>query len=315
MRLFSVITLLLMLSSRLFSEARVSVGYGLQLSSMLNTMLDPAVAALVLNSNGRPLKGQSAGTDYQASWSGATDEMPALAALVSLPELRLSADWKRKTWSPGVFASLTGMVPQTLYYYTGAYQLTEGRTCSGIDYANCPLAALNFVSSSGKGSYETEVRTNLRSFAGTIGFSLAKNFAALAGGDLSVLYELGISMQTFTATTQFTSVRCSNGAPPPCAQINQLRVGQGEMSTVTQYAYGPHLGITVRYERPKSWWFVEFGASATLLFGRLQHSGYTNFVASGTVAFTQTSTALGVDAVQDFFAVLPALSIRAGIRL
>jgi hypothetical protein len=90
---------------------------------------------------------------------------------------------------------------------------------------------------------------------------------------------------------------------------------QGEQNAQALLAVGPYLGAVLRYERPQSQWFAELGVSAIFQFSRLQTAGYTNFVAGGTIAFTQTSTALGIDAVQDFFAVLPALNIRAGVRL
>jgi hypothetical protein len=60
------------------------------------------------------------------------------------------------------------------------------------------------------------------------------------------------------------------------------------------------LGATLRYERPQSFWFAELGLSTTLLFYKLENSGYSNFIAAGTVAFSQSSSALGIDAKRFF---------------
>jgi hypothetical protein len=294
---------------------RVALGYGLQANSMLNHLLLENMNKQILNSGALSLLGQSAGTNYRSTWAAALADEAVPYILVSLPEIRMSSDWQwgANTW--GVFTSLSGMVPQTTLYYAGGYQLNESRTCPGIDYANCPLAALNFVSASGIGVYDIEVRTATRFYSFSGGMSWTRPVGLAAGGKFSLATEFGLNLQSLTAYSQFAAVRCANGSSAPCAQASQVRVIQGEQNAQALLAVGPYLGAVLRYERPQSQWFAELGVSAIFQFSRLQTAGYTNFVAGGTIAFTQTSTALGIDAVQDFFAVLPALSVRAGVRL
>ncbi|HMY11444.1 MAG TPA: hypothetical protein PKC74_07460, partial [Turneriella sp.] len=235
--------------------------------------------------------------------------------LLSLPELRVTSDWQSGASTWGIFTSLSGIVPQTSMYYAGGYQVKESRTCAGVDYTNCPLAALNFVSASGTGVYDIEVRTATRFYSFSGGMTWGRSIGQAWGGELAFAAELGLNVQSFTAYSQFAAVRCSNGGSAPCAQVAQVRSVQGELNVQALFAVGPYLGAVLRYERPQNQWFAELGVSAIFQFTRLANSGYTNFVAGGTVAFSQTSQALGVNAVQDIFAVLPALSVRAGIRL
>jgi hypothetical protein len=310
-----MVALLLWLVEPNLAVTRVALGYGMQVNSMLNHLLSANMNKQVLNSGALSLVGQSAGTNYRSGWSGTLAEEVVPYMLLSLPEIRVTSDWQSGASTWGIFTSLSGMVPQTTLYYAGGYQLNESRTCAGIDYTNCPLAALSFVSSSGIGVYDIEVRTATRFYSFSGGMSWSRPVGLAAGGELTLATEFGLNVQSFTAYSQFAAVRCSNGGSVPCAQASQLRAVQGEQNVQALLAVGPYLGVVVRYERPQSQWFAELGVSAIFQFSRLQTAGYTNFVAGGTVAFTQTSTALGIDAVQDFFAVLPALSIRAGIRL
>ena len=297
----------------------ISLGYGLQLNSMLNSTLKGNLQKLVLNQSAQPLVGQSVGTDYNSNWSGsASDGNIAPYALVSLPEIRVTSSWSAGNHSLGFFTALTGIVPQTSAYYLGGMQLKEtgaASPCSGVNYASCPLAAMGFVGSGGTAIYDTEVRTNLRSFNISGGFTFARKLRTIWSGDLVLQAEFGFSIQQFSATTQFAAARCTTGASAPCAQQSQSRVVQGELKTQSHYALGPQLGLNARYERPQSAWFLELGVSAVVLFSRLESVGYTNFVAGGTVAFTQTSSALGIDAVQNNIAILPAVLLRAGFYL
>lgn len=315
MRVAFIVALSVSFVQPVLAAMRISLGYGLQANSMFNGVLTENMNKQLLNSGAVSLVGQSAGTNYSSLWAGALAEDLAPYTLLSLPEIRVTSDWQvgANTW--GIFTSLSGIVPQTSMYYAGGYQVKESRTCAGIDYANCPLAAVNFVSSSGTGTYDIEVRTATRFYSFSGGMTWGRTIGQAWGGEFAFATELGLNLQSFTAYSQFAALRCSNGASAPCAQTAQVRTVQGELNSQAVFAMGPYLGAVLRYERPQNQWFAELGVSAIFQFTRLANSGYTNFVAGGTVAFSQTSTALGVDAVQDFFAVLPALSVRAGIRL
>lgn len=306
----------MVLCAPLFARTGISLGYGLQLNSMLNTTLKGNLQKLVLNQGAQPFAGQSVGTDYSSNWSGsASDGDIAPYALVSLPEVRITSSWNAGNNSLGFFTALTGIVPQTSAYYLGGMQLKEtsaASPCSGVNYANCPLAAMGFVSSGGTAIYDTEVRTNLRSFNISGGFILARKVGNMWSGDIVLQAELGVNIQQFSATTQFSAKRCTTGASAPCSQQSQSRVVQGELKTQSHYAFGPQLGLNARYEQPQSAWFLELGLTAVVLFSRLESVGYTNFVAGGTVAFTQSASALGIDAVQNNIAILPAVLLRAG---
>ncbi len=299
----------------LHAATRLALGYGMQLNSMINSVLVDKMNRQLMNDRAIALIGQSAGTDYSTHWSAAFAEEVAPYALLSLPEIRVTSDWQSGANTWGIFTSFSGIVPQTSMYYAGSYQLKESRTCAGVDYSNCPLAALNFVSSSGTGLYDIEVRTAIRYYSFSGGMTWGRGIAQAWGGEFAFATEFGLNLQSFTAYSQFAALRCSNGGLVPCAQAAQVRSVQGEQNVQALFAMGPYLGALLRYERPQSQWFAELGVSAILLFTRLQNSGYTNFVAGGTVAFSQTTQTLGVDAAQNFFAVLPALSVRAGIRL
>lgn len=303
------------MASPVLAVTRISLGYGVQMNSMLNTVLTENMNKQLVNSGSVSLVGQSAGVDYRSLWSGTPGEDVSPYMLLSLPELRVTSDWQSGANTWGIFTSLSGIVPQTSMYYAGGYQVKESRTCAGVDYTNCPLAALNFVSASGTGVYDIEVRTATRFYSFSGGMTWGRSMGQAWGGELAFAAELGLNVQSFTAYSQFAAVRCSNGGSAPCAQAAQVRTVQGELNSQAVFAAGPYLGAVLRYERPENQWFAELGVSAIFQVTRLANSGYTNFVAGGTVAFTQTSTALGVNAVQDIFAVLPALSVRAGIRL
>lgn len=294
---------------------RLSLGYGMQLNAMLNSTLNENLQKQVLNSGAQPIVGQSAGTDYRSTWRGETGETLSAYPLMSLPDLRISSDFNAGQAKLGFFGALSGIVPQTSAYYAGSYQLTEATTCTGVQYATCPLAAVNFVSASGKGSYDSEIRTNLRFYAITVGMSYTKPLGAGLGGEFALAGELGLMTQVYSARTEFSINRCTTGGSVPCAQLADVRAVQGELKTESVYAFGPVIGTTLRYERADSRIYFELGASVILLFMRLQNTGYTNFVGGSSVAFTQNSATLGVAAEQDTFSILPSLTVRCGIRL
>ena len=98
----------------------------------------------------------------------------------------------------------------------------------------------------------------------------------------------------------------------PCLKNRVLSAYEVVASMVER---APVLGSTLRYQRPNSSVFLELSASAVFLFMRVQNTGYTNFIGGSSVAFTQTSGALGVAAEQDIFSILPSLTVRCGIRL
>lgn len=307
--------LVFVFAAPIMAETRLSLGYGMQLNAMLNQTLNDNLQKQVLNSGAQPLVGQSAGTDYRSTWKGETGDTLSSYALISLPELRIASDFAAGQAKIGFFTSLAGIVPQTSAYSAGSYQLSESAKCSGVQYATCPLAAVNFVSSSGQATYDSEIRTNLRFYAITVGMSYEKPLGAKLGGDFSVAGELGLMTQVFSARTEFSVNRCTTGSSIPCAQIADLRAVQGELKTESVYAFGPVLGSTLRYQRPNSSVFLELSASAVFLFMRVQNTGYTNFIGGSSVAFTQTSGALGIAAEQDIFSILPSLTVRCGIRL
>jgi hypothetical protein len=297
------------------AETRLSLGYGMQLNSMLNSTLNDNLQKQVLNSGAAPIVGQSAGTDYRSNWKGETGETLSAYHLISLPELRISSDFSAGQAKVAFFGALSGIVPQTSAYYAGSYQLSEATTCSGVQYATCPLAAVNFVSASGKATYDSEIRTNLRFYAITVGMSYTKILGPAIGGEFALAGELGIMTQVYAARTEFSVNRCTTGGSVPCAQIADVRAVQGELTTESVYAFGPVLGATLRYQRPDTSVYFELGASAVFLFMRLQNSGYTNFVGGSSVAFTQSSQVLGVQSEQDTFSILPSVTVRCGIKL
>lgn len=308
-----------LVTTTLHARTGLSLGYGMQLNSMLNATLKGNLQKLVLNQSAQPIIGQSVGTDYSSNWSGsASDGEVAPYPLVSLPEVRLTSSWVAGNNNLGFFTALTGIVPQTSAYYLGGVQLKEtsaASPCSGVNYASCPLAAMGFVGSGGTAIYDTEVRTNLRSFNISGGFTFARKVANVWAGEVALQAEFGLSIQQFSATTQFAALRCTTGGSAPCAQNSQSRVVQGELKTQSNYAFGPQIGLNARYERPQSAWFIETGVNVVVLYSRIENAGYTNFVAAGTVAFTQTASALGIDASQNNIAVLPAVLLRAGFYL
>ncbi len=312
---YRTVLLALIAGSSLSAATRVSLGYGMQLNSILNSTLGSNVQKQVLNSGAVPLVGQSAGTDYRSAWSASADDSVTPYALVSVPELRISSDFVSGSSTLGFFTSLTGIVPQTSLYSAGSYQLKEGVTCAGVQYATCPLAAVNFVGASGTGTYDSEIRTNLRFYALTGGMTWSRALGSKWQGDLTLVTEFGVNVQSFAARTEFSATRCTTGSSIPCAQIADVRAVQGELKTESVYAFGPVIGATLRYERPQAGWFLEAGASALFLFARLQNSGYTNFVGGSSVAFTQSSASMGIDTAQNVFAVLPSVTVRCGIRL
>ncbi|MFO1471256.1 MAG: hypothetical protein U1F27_09480 [Turneriella sp.] len=306
---------LFLLNGFLYARISQSIGYGLQLNSMLNSTLTSNLQRLVTNSGGQPLVGRTGTTDYASNWSASGDNEIAQYPLIGLPEIRMVFSWGWGNNSLGIFSALTGVVPQTSAYYLGSLQLRESKTCAGVDATNCPLAAVNFVSSSGTALYDTEVRTNLRSFNMAVGMTIGRKIGNAFQGELSLIGEFGLNIQSFAVTTQFAGARCTTGVSAPCAQVSQSRVVQGELKTQSNYALGPVLGVSLRYERPLARWFLEAGATATFLFTSIENVGYTNFVAGGTTAYTQTSAALGIDAVQNTFAILPAIMLRFGLFL
>ncbi len=299
----------------LSAGARISLGYGMQLNSMLNSTFNGNLGKMVLNESGQALNGTSGTNAYSSVWSASGSDTAAYA-LVHLPELRIAADLGApQAFHLGVFASVSGLVPQTSAYYLGSYQLSEAATCSGINYNKCPLAATNFVAASGNATYDAELRSNLRFMNVIAGLTFGKKIATIATGDVILNGEFGINVQAFSVSSQFVASRCSGGGSTPCASTSQVRVIQSELKTASTYALGPVLGVSLRYERPQAFWFVELNAAATVLFYRLENSGYTSFVAGGTIAFSQTATAQGVEAAQNVFAVLPAVTLRFGVRL
>jgi hypothetical protein len=199
-------------------------------------------------------------------------------------------------------------------YYAGSYQLSEAAECSGVQYATCPLAAVNFVGASGKGTYDSEIRTNLRFYAITVGMSYTKSLGARYGGELVACGRAGIMTQVFSARTEFSLSRCTTGGSIPCGQIADLRAVQGELKTESVYAFGPVLGDAA-LPAPNSGFFLSSALRRFFCFMRLQNTGYTNFVGGSSVAFTQSSQVLGIAAEQDTFSILPSLTVRCGIRL
>lgn len=303
-------------ASPLSATARLAVGYGVQMNAMLNHLVAENIGKQVRNSGSTTLFGQSAGTDYRSNWNATPTDVNMPYLLAQLPELRVSSDWQSGASTWGIFTALSGIVPQTIANYSGNYQLFENRTCTGIDYANCPLAALNFVTASGTGNYAMELRSSLRFYSFTAGLTWQRPLIpSIWGGTLSLVAESGLNLQSFSVYTQFVAARCSTGDLPPCAQIAQVRVVQGELNTQALWALGPYLGTTLRYERPQSRYFAEIGFSVVILFARTTNAGYTHFVAADTVAFSQSADNLGIRSAQIFFAALPSLSLRVGVRL
>jgi hypothetical protein len=312
-----ILLLILTLSTVLPLSAgmRISLGYGMQLNSMLNKTQSSNLEKMILNQSGTSLTGITGTNAYSSTWSASGAETAAYP-LVHLPEIRFAADWGMpQTLHLGFFALVSGFVPQTSAYYLGSYQLREGEVCSGIDYAKCPLAATNFVAASGSALYDAELRSHSRFMNLSLGVALGKKIATIAAGDLIVNGELGVSVQAFSTSSQFVASRCSGGGSTPCASTAQVRVVQSELKTAAAYALGPVFGVNLRYERPQASWFAELNASAVVLFSRLESSGYTSFVAAGTIGFSQTPVAQGVEAVQNVFAVLPSVTLRLGVRL
>jgi hypothetical protein len=145
--------------------------------------------------------------------------------------------------------------------------------------------------------------------------SWERQLGGVWGGQYSFLGEFGLNLQSLAAYSQFAAVRCSNGGAIPCAQNAQVRSVQGELNMQALFAPGVYLGTALRFEQPQHRWFADLALSTIFQFNPVSSSGYTNFVAGGTVAFTQTAQTLKVEQERSLFLVLPALSLRAGIRL
>jgi hypothetical protein len=299
----------------LHAETRISLGYGLQLNSLLNKTLNTNMQRAILNADGKALYGSSGTQNYNSIWSATADDSSFTYPLVNLPELRLESELTGSKAKWGVYGAISGIVPQTSGYYLGNFELKEGKKCAGVDYLNCPLASENFVTSGSAANYEMEVRTNLRFYNIAGGVTLATNGSKALGGLISFGAELGLTLQSFSSSTQFVGTRCTSGGSAPCASNSQVRVLQGELKSQSVFALGPTLGLRVRYDRPTSWWFADLAVTTTVLFMQLENTGYTNFVAAGTVAFSQKAGDMGIDAVQNQFAILPAVSVRFGVRI
>jgi len=294
----------------------LSLGYGLQLHSLANKTLAANVNKMATNSGAVGMTGISGLAPYSTNWSLAPQ--PTEFAFVGLPELRVNTDWSltsagRELGRVGFFASASGGLPQTIHYYSGSTTLKETNICTSTDYAKCPLAASGFVTA-GSGSYSGELRSSLRFFNLAVGFTFAKNLLPLGkGGDLVLGAELGLALQSFAVTTQWAFARCTTGAAIPCANLPESRVHQGEIRQQAVYALGPVIGASVRYERTNSFWFAELALQSTFLFSKIESNGYTNFVAAGTVAFTQSSTVQGVSDSESVLIILPAAVLRLGV--
>lgn len=314
----SFLTLLVLLAaSALAATTRLSLGYGTQLNALANSRFNANLHKTFFNQGAVPLTGYSGTQLYNSNWSlGGTDANAY--PLVHLPELRVTTDFKgpgapASPW--GLFVSLSGILPQTSAYYLGTGELKETNVCSGVDYTKCPLAALGMVTSSGTAFYDVEVRSSLRFFNLNTGMSYAFGLGGWAGGDLSLLAELGLAFQSFSLSSQFLASRCTTGSSIPCNNINQLRVVQGELKSTSLYAVGPVLGATLRYERPAAFWFAEVAANVTVLYMRLENTGYVNFLAGGTSALARSSAEMGVANAEDMTLILPAVLVRMGVRL
>ncbi|MBV6492905.1 MAG: hypothetical protein LDLANPLL_00910 [Turneriella sp.] len=269
---------------------------------------------LGLNSQ-HALSGFSGVTPYASEWR-ATEFIPELYPLRPVLDLRASIDiMKIQNFTVEAFASVSGIIPLSTAYQDGIYQVHEKNTCVSVDYTNCPLAALNFVDTSGAGTYAAQLNSNLYSTSLVGGVTFFHPIGIGLEGLWSYGGDLGIVAQTFLQSATFVASRCADGSSTPCAQENQVRVVQGELKTTAAYSFGPLVGLTLRYERENSWWFAEFGTTVVFLFSRWENSGYTNFVAAGTQAFTQSAHEMGVVDAVNTFAVLPRFVLRAGVRL
>jgi len=317
LRKFFLLFLILGSMGGIHARTRISLGYGAQLNGLLNQRLDENLNRTFFNSGSTPLQGYSGNQLYDSNW-GLSGISAAAYSFVQLPEVRVTSDLKGRSASEspwGIFASLSGIVPQTTAYALGSATLRETNTCTGVDYSKCPVAALGFVSSAGTALYDIEVRSQMRFFNLNAGVSYTRKIGMVAGGEISYVTELGLTMQSFAVSSQFIASRCTNGMSTPCSQTAQLRIVQGELKTTSLYSLGPVMGFNLRYERPASSWFVEAAATVVFLYTRLENSGYVNFLAGGTAALSQANLAAGVDAAQNNFAVLPAAVLRIGVRL
>ncbi|MCX7631770.1 MAG: hypothetical protein N2Z22_00400 [Turneriella sp.] len=291
---------------------KLSLGYGIQANALLHRHLQQSALRQMANSAGKGLFGQGGTTQYSSLWQASFSDSPSFSPLVHVPELRLGSAWDSR-WQ--VFATLGGLLPQTVSEGGGNYQLAESAQYSGANYAQCPLAAIQFVAPTGSGHYQWEHSTALRFWNFNLGAQYLLTAQKWAGVEFGILAELGFGLHAISSYTQFVGVRCTDGTPPPCAQIGSVRVVQGEQRGQSAPALGPHAALLVRYERPQQRWFAEIGLSATFLFVRWHTEGYTHFVAATTIAFAQTAEELGIARAQSFWLVLPALQFRCGVKL
>lgn len=312
MRILRIGFFFIAMGTSAFATLHVSLGYGLEYDSMLAARVDDTFRKQFLNEQQKALRGMSAGNNYSTQWGAQTDGSFGMYHFFHLPELRLVNEWGSTGW--GSFLAIGGVLPQTTALYEGSYTLQEAKTCAGVDYANCPLAALALVDSSGRALYDAQLNTSWRSVRLTTGATWRRVLGALWGGEISFLAELGLSWQSFSATTQFVATRCSTGEALPCAQLSSVRVVQGESHAQSTFALGPHIGTTLRYEKKSEIWFAELSLSNVGLLVRQETTGYTSFVAGSTNAFSTTSQDAGVNRAETFFVLLPTVSIRAGLR-
>jgi len=305
----------LLAATVLHAQTDISLGYGLQANTFFNATLNANMQKWAFNSAASPLVGYTGTQSYNSNWSASDNTSANAYFFVGLPELRFTSDWAYRDARLGVFASLSGMLPQTSAYYLGGTQLTETNTCGSVNYNQCPLAASQFVAQSGSANYSTEIRSSMRFYILAVGLTYGKKVGTWYGFDLSLKGEAGLVMQSLAIYSQFAAARCTDGSSLPCASPSLSRVVQGEMNSQANFALGPVLGATLRIEKPQALWFAEAAFTTTVLFMNLENNGYTSFVSGGTLAFAQPTAAQGISTAQSVVAVLPVVLVRVGIHL
>ncbi|MBS0616775.1 MAG: hypothetical protein JSR44_01200 [Spirochaetes bacterium] len=302
-------------TTALAAQTDISLGYGLQANAFFNATLNANMQKFAFNAGAAPLVGYTGTQSYSSNWSASDITSGNAYFFVGLPELRLTSDWAYRDARLGVFASLSGILPQTSAYYLGGTQLAETNTCGGVNYNQCPLAASGFVAQSGSAQYATEIRSSMRFYNLAVGLTYGKKVATWYGFDVSLKGEAGLVLQSLSVYSQFAAALCTDGSNLPCASASLSRVVQGEMTSQANFAIGPVLGATMRFEQPQAFWFAEAALTTTVLFMNLENSGYTSFVGGGTLAFAQSTQAQGISSTQSVIAVLPAVLVRVGIHL
>ena len=294
-------------------NAIIFLGYGAGHSFAPASMLRQPMQRQIFNSDQVPIKGQTgSGQIYQSTWSLQSANDLTTATIVTMPQLKITAEKSFQMYTIGLYSAVSGFIAQNIADYSSDATLTESNVCASVDMSRCPYAAHGFVSQSGSGNYNLLAVANQKFYQFEVGLTGGKELFVGASGKLSWIGEVGLAVQIFSQRTQFNAQRCTllatNGS---CSQLREL---QGELRSGSLYSLGPTLNTNLRFEHSTSPLVFEIGVTNIFLFTKIEHTGYTQASANGTIAFSQTAQQLGSPSTENYFNILTTLYGRVGYK-